>query len=186
MVEQSNESSGTPALAPPSADVDKYIRMITILAVKFWKRLPEEHKRYLDVDDLIQDGVVLLYSVTAQYDPTRQVKLSTFFYTSLSNYYRSVLERCHTKMRTAHLVEIKEEITVAEDLQAEILDAERKIERFLQLASDPLRRFLRLALFSGRTEMNPTGDHVREFRCLAKRTGVTVNDFRLVLAASMS
>lgn len=134
-----------------TADVNNYYRLIAKLAFKYWRRLTPAHRRYIDPEDLINEGVLHFFNSTLpNFDASRNVKLSTYVYVTIEHQMRSLVEKTRVKMRRAPLTELDampEEGTLpfllpaSTELEA-MLDAEARIEAVLQELPEAVANYL--------------------------------------------
>lgn len=70
-------------------NVENYRRLIIQKARATYFKLPAQHKTWIDLDDLVQDGILFArYHVLPRFRPHR-ANFCTFLSTSLENYYRN-------------------------------------------------------------------------------------------------
>src|ERR1700688_21232 len=81
--------------------LESYLPMIAQKAFQAWRRLPAQYKVWLDVDDLIQEGVLFArYHVWPRYKPLFG-KFTTYLYASLERFYYSIVHDKFYQKRTA-------------------------------------------------------------------------------------
>jgi hypothetical protein len=69
--------------------VENYERLIIKQARMYWARLPKEVKYVVDVEDMIQEGILFVRSsVIPKYDPKYDTRIITLIYVSLDRFYK--------------------------------------------------------------------------------------------------
>ncbi len=66
-----------------SEEIDSCVGLIQNRANAAYNRVASEHKRWIDPDDLIQDGLIEALEAASKYDTTRGTKFSTYLFKGL-------------------------------------------------------------------------------------------------------
>jgi hypothetical protein len=162
--------------------------------------LPDAARRYLDLEDWISSGVVFVAGdlrrrMTKSFDDTRGCAAKTFIYRALDNFYKNSLAFSTNKKRGSQLVSWDDLVGAGslghEDHKASAfvdrLDAFRKVQELHLHASTELVAYLDSHFFSqdfeGRVSVKGKQfeSFSSEFRYLAKRYAVTIDDYRLAM-----
>lgn len=127
-----------------SDDLQSHAGLIRTLARRYWELLPTEHRRYIDLDDFINEGVIFFLKVSRKYESGHATKFSTFLYHTLENFYRSLLQRYRVAMRLGDVVSFEDVSIVVgfEEESFKLMEAERRVERALHIASPGLVGYL--------------------------------------------
>ena len=72
--------------------------MVWDLAGRCWRNLPLHARAWLDVEDLHQEGLCILWKQGLKWNPSKG-KFSTFAYTTVRNNFISVFEALNTRKR---------------------------------------------------------------------------------------
>lgn len=184
----------------PFLDLADLKGIIIDRAVANYRMLPESAKRYTDLDDWISSGMVFAASDLSKrmertYDSSKGAAIKTFIYRAMDNYYKNSLAFNTNKKRGGMVVSWEDLVgagTVGqEDHKASAfvdkIDAIRKVQEMHRRASTDLVLYLDAHFF---TQDHPgriivKGKHFeerrQEFRALASRLGVTIDDYRLAI-----
>jgi len=181
-------------------EVDQFKGVIVDRAVANWYKLPRPIQQRMPLQDYIQEGYVFAIKVLygtetrkARWDPKRGARAETLLYTTLNHFYENVaLGLTCTKRGALTLSLDDEETDLANKLATkatfeEMADAEDVVRRLHAQASYELVRFLDTHLFSRTANKVVTWGstfqkHRDEFRQLAKRTGCTIEHYRVAIA----
>lgn len=141
----------------PSDDLQSHAGLIRTLARRYWELLPGEHRRYIDLDDFINEGVIFFLKVSRKYERGHATKFSTFLYHTLENFYRSLLQRYRVAMRSADVVSFEDLAIVVgfEEDSFRISESERRVERALKIASPGLVGYLQQCFVRSQPSARP-------------------------------
>jgi hypothetical protein len=167
---------------------ENYVRLVAQKAWQTWYKLPPQHKNWMDIEDLVEDGVLFMrFYVIPRYRPHR-AKFTTYLSTSLENYYKNMLAELFTRKRNE--CSVVPLATVQFRLRAERMEAEEEIKavrglmKVVQQASPTLRRYLNHWLFS-HGKIHCRGERFTVARCellaLCRRCGFDREDFEYLL-----
>jgi hypothetical protein len=130
--------------------VEDVVKMISKEAWLTWKKLPPQHKIWIDVADLASDGLLFIQSnILPRYHP-RRMKFSTFVFLTLENFYKNQLERLFAAKRnlcTPEPIEDYEQKLSVWDETGPELEALQALSNVISDASPVLRYFLHEWLF---------------------------------------
>lgn len=181
-------------------DVGKYKGVIVDRAVANWYKLPRPIQQRMPLQDYIQEGYVFAIKVLygtktrkARWDPKRGARPETLLYTTLNHFYENVALGLTCPKRGAITLSLDDETMDLSNKLAtkatfeEMADAEDVVRRLHQQASYELVRFLDEHLFSRTAHKVVTWGsrfqrHRHEFQQLAKRTGCTIEHYRVAIA----
>lgn len=167
--------------------LESYLRLISQKAWQTWYKLPPQHKSWIDVEDLIQDGVLFArFTVFPQYRP-HKAKFTTFLTTSLENFYKNLLAECFTKKRNdcrvVPVCSVQYRLTAWDNLEQEV-KAVKGLLKVVAEASPVLRRYLNHWLFL-QGKMHCKGRHFAVARTellrLGRECGFGRDDFEYLL-----
>jgi hypothetical protein len=170
--------------------------MIAKNAYSVYRRISREHKRWLDPEDLIQEGFLTALKKVTPYDRTRGAKYSTYLYRGLSMEGAKFLFALHgTEKRGAKLIELDAPRVVGEEEvpgielpspEVECTDLEGLVRVFVMVyrrLSSQAAAVLAGGLLCGRA----TGSRVQkregvldEIRRVVRENGVTMRDFSVL------
>jgi hypothetical protein len=169
-----------------SVRVESYLRLVAQKAWETWRKLPPQHRAWMDVEDLIQDGVLFARKCAKYHNPKR-TKFTTYLSASLDNFYRNKVATCFYKKRNGCEVvplDAVQSLLTHRDETENRVHAEECLEQLLSNASPVLREYLCRWLFSNERVNGRGGKfHVAksELLLLSKRLGFNDDDFRLLL-----
>jgi hypothetical protein len=171
------------------ARLQSYLPMIAQQARKAHSKLPSYQRTWIDIEDLIQDGVLFTRGhVMKKFDPKRGVKFTTYLCSALVNYYTNRLHDAYRKKRASGdllpIEDFHEILFGSDDTSGRVL-AEEALQKLLSLASPNLRQYLYqwLVLHAETRNVGSTFRSVkREMRKLSKKVGMDSEDFRLLLS----
>lgn len=156
-----------------------------------YRKLPRHWQERIMFEDFVADGVCFLGQRMKSWDPTKGAP-TTLAFVTLNNYYNSVLLNHMGPKRGAEVQSIDDVLTgiqdVGEELLQSALTAERVVDRLHKEASFELLCMLDDAFFHtaerSRFRLNsPRFRSLRqEFRLLAHKHGVTIDDYRTVIS----
>lgn len=132
-------------------NVDEYLRLIAQKARASWYRLPAQHKAWIDLDDLIQDGILFArFYVAPRFRPHR-AGFCTFLSTSLENFYKEKVFALYRRKRndcsTVPLAAVQYCLPSYEQTEDEIAAVESLL-KVAQKASPILKKYLKHWLLS--------------------------------------
>jgi len=164
-----------------------YTKLIVQKAWATWRKLPPQHKNWIDVDDLIQDGLLFArFQALPHYRPHR-AKFSLFLGFSLENFYKEKLFKLFTAKRNGCQVVPVGSVSYSLGkctTTAQELKAIRGLTRIINEASPVLRHYLHHWLFS-REKLRCHGKRFEvardEMRGLAEKCGFDHEDLRYLL-----
>jgi len=71
-------------------ELQSYLPLIAQKAIRTWYKLPPHYRVWVDVEDLIQEGVLFArFHVFPRYKPSRS-KFTTYLTAALDNYFLSI------------------------------------------------------------------------------------------------
>lgn len=164
-----------------------YMALIAKKAWATWRKLPPQHKSWIDVDDLIQDGILFArFQALPRYRP-QYGKFTTYLYVALDNYYKNMLAEYFTskrnKCRLVPVCSVLHRLT-DEDVTEDELRAVRGLMLIIREASPVLRRYLHHWLFV-RGHVHLRGEQFAiarsELLALSKKCGFGRDDFEYLL-----
>lgn len=178
-----------------SVDVNQYKGLIAKKAIESWYKLPPKTRAYIDVEDLIQEGMIAIFFLIKRYDKSRKVKFSTLLHITLENGYKRKAEKLNAIKRFDGNVSSVEDMQLNgfEPSMEESFDIHAHVVRvFLNVyaeASDELKSSMRRWFL----QYNATKVHVssmrfqkdkKEFLRLAKKHGMDESDCRIVMCSA--
>jgi len=157
--------------------------IITGRVLLYWRSLPPEVRCHCDIEDMVSEMVLLVYSrlKAGRFNP-QKAKLSTWIHTIVENQCLSLLQKHKAKKRgpgltTGMTPEVAYKLRSPE-LFIALQESKQAVERFLSMASPSARDFLD-AVFQGRRH-KPGQDVIDEIRKLVTRSPLTFADIQLV------
>jgi hypothetical protein len=173
-------------------DLDQYKRLIAKKAFESWYKLPIKMRAYIDVEDMIQQGLIYVkYSMMKNYNPKR-AKLTTFLYTGLENFYKRKFEEMRA-IKRYDANDIPVEVLVAVGMEPSIEEEfdihQHVIESFSDVyynATERLRESMkRWFLQNTTTKVHVGGNRFKqdrkEFLKLAKQFNLNDADCRVLI-----
>lgn len=168
---------------------EDFERFIWKLAHRFYDRVPDCFRGVVDVEDLYSVGAAQFYYALSMYQKRRGKKkpFSTLLAYSVTHKLSDEIRSMTTKMRLGlhTAIDNDEEFVVLPVLPEENPLAEKRVQRFYELASDDLRSVLDDYIFSGkpldRRSLVSFERYSSEVRWLSAHTGATVEDFLSVI-----
>jgi hypothetical protein len=88
-----------------SKNIDGCAGLIAQQAIRTYNRVPEAHKRWIDQDDLVQEGLIAAFNAEKKYD-SKQAKFTTYLHTGLRQRFDHVLQPLESQKRTGSLLEL--------------------------------------------------------------------------------
>lgn len=165
--------------------------LVTARAAVAFRKLPPHWQQRVDFADFVADGVYFLAKRLTKWDKSKGA-LTTLAYTTIERFYNSQLTTMMCPKRGAELVSVEEVLTglekVGDEILSSVVTAERSVQRLHKDASFPLLTLLDDAFFHPtpdlkvRTKSEAFKRLRQEFRQLATRHGVTIDDYRTVVA----
>jgi hypothetical protein len=146
-------------------ELESYLPMIAQKAFQTWCKLPSQYKVWLDVDDLIQEGVLFTrFHVFPRYKPSGG-KFTTYLYAALDHFYYSIVHDKFYQKRTAEIVPIAdvEHKLIENDETEKALHAVSSLHHILAEASPHLLKCLHQWIFT-RDAIVSTGPRFRVAR----------------------
>jgi len=175
-------ATAQPIIEINKVTMDRLAGMVYKICGEAYQQMPECHKRWIDLGDLVSEAWIKVYRKWHLHDPTRG-KDSTFVFTVVRNTMRDRLKQLRVYTRFCHVVSLEEDsIKEPERIDAgsaEQSEAEDRVGKFLGLASPALRTFMQVHFFQrqpGRPNFNKFLPEVLRLRRL---TGCSVQDFML-------
>lgn len=176
-------------------NVLKYRGIIVQRALHKYNMLPMNAKAWIGLDDLVNEGIVCAIEALPKWD-ARRGAASTFLHVTVDNHLQNFIKAHHCMKRDAPVFSLDEEPAegyspLAERLgktsrYAEVLDAKKKVAELHRRASNDLVAFLDQNLFHREGRVTLRGKRFnrcqREFQQLVARTGVTMQQYRIVVA----
>jgi hypothetical protein len=130
-----------------SAKIDGCIGLIISRATSNYYRLPEEHKRWIDPEDLIQEGMLAALQ-TDGFDKNKGSKYSTYLYNALlfhfSKRYQVPLRQ---QKRTAYLIELDAPLGTSQNFRRDGGDEKTQFLQLPDTESDHTRAYNATAAF---------------------------------------
>lgn len=87
--------------------IENYLPLIIKISNQHWKRLPEQTRSWVDEKDFQQEGVIFAQAeLMPHFEFSKQVKFSTYLFTSLNRFYSGYRESltCEKRFQTAQVV----------------------------------------------------------------------------------
>lgn len=177
----------------PIMRLQSYLPMIAKAAWQAWRKLPAYQKTWIDVDDLIQDGVIFArYHVLPRFQPERGAKFTTYLSAALQNYYTTRLQDAFRKKRNSGdllpIEDFQDTLMGSDETEAHVL-ADEALGKLLSLASPELRKYLYSWLVLQKSTSRSGGrfsSAKKEILGLSKKLGMNGDDFRLLLSQGTS
>jgi|SRR5882724_9573407 len=169
-------------------DVSGFTRLIAKKAWDTWYKLPPSSRAWMDIEDLIQDGVLFSrFVVRPKYRPHRG-KFHTFLSICLDQFYARKLAAVFTEKRnkcqTIPLENVSYSLGAVDTVEQEV-NAVETIKKISSVASPILRRYLGLWLMPNMRGRGPQGRRFNiarsEMRRLADEYSFSRDDFELLL-----
>ncbi len=165
--------------------------LVIARAAVAYRKLPMHWQQRIQFEDLVADGVCFLGQRMKNWDKTKGLP-TTLAFVTLNNYYNSVLLNHMGPKRGAEVQSIDDVLTgieqVGEEMLETALNSERVVDRLHKEASFDLLCLLDDSFFhtAERTRFRLNSPRFRllrsEFRTLARKHGVTIDDYRSVIA----
>lgn len=95
-----------PKLIVGDEQIDGIVPMLAQQAYKAYQRLPEEHRRWQDPEDMLQQALLTACNAATSFDKTRKVKFSTYAFTGVQMKLNSTVGATRTMSRRSRLVEL--------------------------------------------------------------------------------
>lgn len=191
MADNQNRTKVTPTPAQVWKMIEGLKGLVTARASVAYRKLPRHWQARIRFEDLVADGVCFLGQRMKNWDPSKGAQ-TTLAFVTLNNYYNSMLLNHMGPKRGAEVQSIDDVLTGIQDVGEEMLQsaltAERVVDRLHKEASFDLLCLLDDAFFHtaehSRFRLNsPRFRALRqEFRQLATRHGVTIDDYRIVIS----
>lgn len=168
-----------------------YKNLIWHRAIAHYRMLPAHLQKQVDLEDFVQEGYLFAAKRLNKYYTSSKSQRSTYLYSILNNFYKNVLAGLTNQARGAITVSIDTEfestrLGVTRSID-EGIDAQKVARRFHELASVPLVCYLDTMLFNPKERAkvllctNTFKTHAKEFRELVKKTGLTINQYRIAI-----
>ena len=168
--------------------------LIAKKAIESWRKLPPKTRCYIELEDMISEGVMKVYQLLSQgkYNP-KKGKLTTLVYIRLENYYRRCAELLNTQKRfdgyDSYLEDLRSNGFDVQSMEEESETREHVRNVFLDVytnASDGLRESLRRWFLQTEvTKIHTSGSRFlkakSEFKTLATRYNLDVQDCRAIM-----
>jgi hypothetical protein len=176
------------------SDINAVKGLIAKKAIESWKKLPPKTRCYIEISDMIQDGIFVTTKFLAKgrFDP-KKGKLTTILWTKLENFYHRCAETLNANKRfDANDLMIEDMLLGGHDVSKEeeaAEDCEHIRRAFLEAyndASDNLRESMRRWFL----QMDATKIHTHsvrfrkdkvEFKQLAAKYGLDRTDCRKLM-----
>jgi hypothetical protein len=181
------------ALSHTDEEILALRRLIAKKAIESWYKLPEKTRAFVNVEDLIQDGLMFARKLMLKHDPKR-AKFSTVLFHCLENRYRRQAEWLNAKKRFDGFALTLEDVErTAFDKNAELNVINVHVVRaFVSVYFDAtweLRESLRRWFIQhDTTKIHTHGKRFnrdkKEFLSLAKKYQLDSNDCRILLSNS--
>ncbi len=168
---------------------ENYVGLVTKLAVKYWKALPVSAKIWVDVDDLINDGMLFArFEVMPYYDIATGNSFTTILTIALRQFYgRRIRDLGRQKRNLAEiLLPIDENTFITPDHDGyDVIRSRYSMLKLYDTASPKLQRFIRSWFLNksspARIRVSGFTKAKREFLELAPKFKVDINDCRVLL-----
>lgn len=162
-------------------------RMVFSLAYRYYRLLPSQAKGFLDLDDFAAVAIVRIEQRKRYYDPKRSA-YQTWAYHVARSTFQDIIQEFNRKCRQAEPCDIDKlpPSVLSYTMDGEDSFRERRVERFLRLASDEMRDTIREYFFGGRLWRRRPGNEALlrklqdEAQILRRITAVSVADFLYV------
>jgi hypothetical protein len=167
--------------------VQNYTRLVTQKAWAAWRKLPPQPRRWVDLEDLIQDGLLFAKSnVVPKFRPHRanfttflSICLDQFYSRQLAAYFTAKRNKCQLVSVDAVMYRLFEN----DELEQEVQSVEI-IKKLSSVASPTLRHSLKnWLLLKGKIHFHSErfSDAKIEMQALSKRYGFTRQDMEFLL-----
>lgn len=190
----------TKSKAEPMLDVVELRGIIIDRALAHFNMLPDAAKRFIDLEDWIHMGLLFVAGdlsrrMKVSYDKAKGASVKTFVYRSVDNFYKNELGHVTNKKRGGAVVSWEDLVGAGtvhhEDKNANKfagrIDAIRKVQELHRIAPLELTIYLDQHFFKGDfhgrvvTRGRRFESRRKEFQNLAKRVGVTIDDYRTAI-----
>lgn len=166
--------------------ITNYTGLVTQQALKAWKKLPPQPRRWIDLADLIQDGLLFAKQQVPKWRPHRS-NFATFLTMTLEQYYSRMLHAHFTEKRSkCGLVSIDSvmfRLSEHDPIEEEI-HAVEALKKLVSVASPTLRSHIK-KWFLTRTYIQYRGENYfaarSEMRVLSKYFGFSRRDMEFLL-----
>jgi DNA-directed RNA polymerase specialized sigma24 family protein len=183
-----------------SPAVDSCARLIYQKAQKTYARIPTENRRYIDFEDVLQEGLIAAWKAEKTFDKRKKAKFSTYLFTGLDMVYSGLLSPLRQKKRCSNgmeeldapaVSEISSDYTQQTAVYADILTdgvassltQQAAVSSLLAVfgVADPEVQYLLLEVASGNWRFNVRHSKlVRRLRRLSRWHHATEHDYNLL------
>jgi len=175
-------------------DIASVKGLIAKKAIESWRKLPPKTRSYIEINDMIQDGVfwTVKFLAKGHYNP-KKGKLTTILWPKLENYYRRCAEILNTQKRfdglDSYLEDLKAngfDISIIEE-SGETREHVRRVFMDVYInASEGLREsmrkwFLQTEVTKIHTSSVRFHKDKKEFKVLASRFKLDLQDCRAII-----
>lgn len=179
------QTRGAQAFSPGNVvRMENYLPMIRMLARRSYTEMPEIAKRWIQLEDLEQEGRLAAITAMPRLDRSRS-RASTFFYTAVTNYFRNKKASLVCSKRLTIIVPLDDSmqdswVDSTLPVQPSVAEFEKAFERLFK-ASDREVRLLCMLLLSGVRGVPFTPEASQRFKDAADALKLSLDDCNLLL-----
>jgi len=154
------------------------------LSFQHWRHLPASVQAFYDVEDMVGDVILSLWTVWDKFDPERGVSIGTYLYTCAQNQCRSIVGHYAAQKRfpgVTQPMETMEAVLLAPQSELEVSLACRMVEAFIREAEGDLGTVLDNVFRLGSTAGLQSA--AKQLREIARAQHLSRKDFELAMAA---
>ena len=167
--------------ATPQQIAEQHLGIISKLAWRYWRCLPPSVMASQDPEDFIQSAVVQVMQAATRYDQRRAMS-STFVWTVVNNYGKTILQYHQAKKRQAMMLPEDTLLNCGQpDSGVQFREARLGLEDTLRVASPPTRRKLATFLETRKAPRRWDPGFIEEMRSLLRSRRVGPQDLRVLL-----
>lgn len=170
--------------------MENYVRLVTKIAVRYWKALPASAKSWIDYKDFVNEGMKFArFEIMPYYDIRRNTSFTTILTISLKRYYRMKLRDINRQKRQRGVeisLEDLEGVSKIPFKAPDITLSRISMQKLYLQASPELKKYLQVWFFNrnmpDRIRISaPFKRARREFLKLAPQFSISVHDCRNLL-----
>ena len=169
-------------------NLQDYMKLIAQKAWSTWYKLPPQHRSWIDVEDLIQDGILYArFYVLPRFRPHRAKNFSTILFISLENFYKNKISDLfrgkRNKCQVVPVSSVQYHLGECDTTEQE-LKAVQGLLNVISVASPLLRGYLHRWLFAhGKVTCRGKKSIIAidELRGLVGKCGIEREDFSYLL-----
>jgi len=126
--------------------VESYVKLVAKKALSTWRKLPPNARAWIDLEDLIQDGILFTkFKALPKFRPHRS-NIAHYLNMCLDQYYERVLMACFAKMRNAcsnvPLEAVDYKLFARQDSIEQEIHAVESLKKIARQASPNLQKYL--------------------------------------------